>query len=76
MQFYRRKVLGLADVCGLWIGGLALYDVTVVDVRGRAVGRIPPESPAAEHLYDELRRVLVAEEIRATPAPTVTAPGR
>ena len=64
VRFYRRKVLG-TGVCGLWVGGQPVYDVTVYDSAGSALGRIGSETSMAAHMYDELRRVLVAEEIRA-----------
>ena len=63
-RFYRRRVLG-AYVCGLWIGGNPVYDVAVYDAAGRPLGRIEPESSAAERTYDQLRRALVAEAIQA-----------
>jgi hypothetical protein len=64
VQFYQRKILGV-DVCGLWVGGQPVYDVTVYDVAGRPLGKIESEGPRAQQVYDELRRVLVAEEIHA-----------
>jgi YD repeat-containing protein len=63
-RFYRRRVLG-EDVCGLWIGGDAVYDVDVYDPAGRPIGKIEPEGSAAERAYDQLRRALVAEAIQA-----------
>jgi hypothetical protein len=65
VQFYRRRVFGMPDVCGLWIGGQPLYDVLALDAAGRHLGVIEPETAVAERLYDELRRVLIAEEIHA-----------
>jgi len=64
VQFYRRQVRG-AGVCGLWIGGEPVYDVTLYDVAGRPVGTIDSEDSYAPQMYDELRRVLVAEDIHA-----------
>ena len=64
VRFYRRKVLG-ASVCGLWMGGQPVYDVTVYDSAGSALGMIGPETSPVAQMYDELRRVLVAEDICA-----------
>jgi hypothetical protein len=65
VQFYRRRVFGMPDVCGLWIGGRPVYDVLAFDATGRQLGVIEPETSVAERLYDELRRVLIAEDIHA-----------
>jgi hypothetical protein len=65
VQFYRRKVLGMPGVCGLWVGGRPVYDVNVFDAAGFPIGRIEPETAIAERMYDELRRVLIAEDIHA-----------
>lgn len=65
VQFYRRKVLGMPGVCGLWLGGQPVYDVAAFDASGRPLGRIEPETAVARRMYDELRRVLIAEDIRA-----------
>ena len=65
VQFYSRKVLGMPGVCGLWVGGQPVYDVAAFDASGRPLGLIEPETPVAERMYDELRRVLVAEDIHA-----------
>jgi len=64
VRFYRRKVRGAA-VCGLWLGGRALYDVAVYGPAGELVGVIDADGSSARQTYDELRRVLVAEDIRA-----------
>ena len=63
-RFYQRRVLG-ANVCGLWIGGDPVYDVTVYDAAGRKLGVIDPEGSAAAQAYDALRRALVTEAIQA-----------
>jgi hypothetical protein len=65
VQFYRRKVLGMPGVCGLWVGGRPVYDVKVFDAAGYPLGSIEPETSIAERMYDELRRVLIAEDIHA-----------
>jgi hypothetical protein len=65
VQFYRRKVLGMPGVCGLWVGGRPVYDVNVFDSKGFPIGRIEPENAIAERMYDELRRVLIAEDIHS-----------
>ena len=65
VQFYRRKVLGMPGVCGLWVGGRPVYDVNVFDAAGYPIGRIEAETAIAERMYDELRRVLIAEDIHA-----------
>jgi len=64
VRFYRRKVLGVG-VCGLWVGGQPVYDVTVYDPAGSALGMIGSETSPAAQMYDELRRVLVSEDIHA-----------
>jgi len=65
VQFYRRKVLGMPGVCGLWLGGQPVYDVAAFDASGSPLGQIEPETAVARRMYDELRRVLIAEDIRA-----------
>ena len=65
VQFYRRKVLGMSGVCGLWVGGRPVYDVNLFDAAGYPIGRIEPETSIAERMYDELRRVLISEDIHA-----------
>lgn len=64
VRFYHRRVLGVG-VFGLWVGGRPVYDVAVYDPAGRHVGRIGSETSPARQMYDDLRRVLVAEEIHA-----------
>lgn len=64
VQLYRRQVFGV-DVLGLWVGGEAVYDVTVYDASGRSLGVIEPEGSATRETYDRLRRSLVAELIHA-----------
>lgn len=63
-RFYHRRTLG-GDVCGLWLGGSPVYDVTVYDPAGNLLGVIDPEGPPAQRKYDELRRALAAEAISA-----------
>jgi hypothetical protein len=65
VQFYRRKVLGMPGICGLWVGGRPVYDVEVFDTAGYPLGTIEPETSIAERMYDELRRVLISEVIHA-----------
>jgi hypothetical protein len=65
VQFYRRKVAGMSGVCGLWVGGRPVYDVNLFDAAGYPIGRIEPETSIAERMYDELRRVLISEDIHA-----------
>lgn len=65
VQFYLRKVAGMSGVCGLWVGGRPVYDVNLFDAAGDPIGRIEPETSAAERMYDELRRVLISEDIHA-----------
>lgn len=64
MRFYRRKVLGVG-VSGLWVGGQPVYDVAIYDPAGRRLGTVGSEDAPARAIYDELRRVLVAEDIHA-----------
>jgi YD repeat-containing protein len=64
VQLYRRTVRG-AVVCGLWLAGRPVFDVEVFDPAGRPLGTIEPEGEQARRTYDDLRRALVAEEIRA-----------
>jgi YD repeat-containing protein len=64
VRFYSRKVMG-GGVCGLWIGGQPMYDVTVYDAEWRPLGIIAARGTATQGMYDALRRVLVAEEIHA-----------
>ena len=42
-----------------------MYDVNVFDAAGFPLGRIEAETSIAERMYDELRRVLIAEDIHA-----------
>ncbi|MGZ4589986.1 MAG: hypothetical protein ACXV4A_14190 [Actinomycetes bacterium] len=63
-RFYRRDALG-GGICGLWIGGRPVYDVNVYDADGRPLGSIGSDSNAVHEMYDVLRRVLAAEDIRA-----------
>lgn len=46
-------------------GGQPVYDVTVYDSAGSALGTVGSETSPAAEMYDELRRVLVAEDIHA-----------
>jgi YD repeat-containing protein len=62
-RFYRRHTLG-GDVCGVWVGGQPLYDVSVHDSAGNLLGVVDPEGAIAQDSYDDLRRALVAELIR------------
>jgi hypothetical protein len=64
VRFYSRKVRGVG-VCGLWVGGEPVYNVTVYDADERPLGMIDAHSAATQEIYDELRRVLVAEAIHA-----------
>jgi YD repeat-containing protein len=45
-------------------GGEPVYDVTVYDAAGRPVGSIGTAGTARQS-YDALRRVLIADDIRA-----------
>ena len=63
-RFYRRAALG-GGICGLWIGGRPMYDVNIYDANGRPVGSIGSDSVATHEMYDDLRRALAAEDIRA-----------
>jgi hypothetical protein len=62
-RFYRRTITG-GSVCGLWIGGEPIYDVTVYDPDGAVVGTIAERGSPRDDLYDVLRRALVAEALR------------
>jgi len=64
VQFYRRTVRGVG-VCGLWLGGRPVYDVAVFDPVGDVLGVIEPDGLLGQQTYDELRRVLIAEDIHA-----------
>jgi YD repeat-containing protein len=64
VRFYSRMVRGLG-VCGLWVGGEPIYNVTVYDADGRPLGTIGSDGLPMRHMYDELRRLLVSEEMRA-----------
>ena len=67
-RFYQRKVFG-GRVCGLWIGGQRMYDVTIYDAADRPVGAIGPDSPQVSDAYDCLQRVLVSEALQRGPVP-------
>ena len=54
----------MSGVCGLWLGGQPVCDVAAFDAAGRPLGQIEPETAVARRMYDELRRVLIAEAIR------------
>ena len=64
VRFYHRKALG-GGLCGLWIGGRPVFNVTVYDAQSRPVGYIGPDDSNARRMYDELRRILVADDLRA-----------
>ena len=55
----------LGDQGVLFDDGRPVYDVNVFDAAGFPIGRIEPETAIAERMYDELRRVLIAEDIHA-----------
>jgi len=63
-RFYRREALG-GGICGLWIGGRPMYDVNIYDSNGRPLGSIGSDSSTSHEMYDDLRRLLAAEDIRA-----------
>jgi hypothetical protein len=63
-RFYRREALA-GGICGLWIGGRPMYDVNIYDANGRPLGSIGSDSSASHEMYDDLRRMLAAEDIRA-----------
>jgi YD repeat-containing protein len=49
----------------LWIGGRPMYDVNIYDANGRPLGSIGADSSASHEMYDQLRRMLATEDIRA-----------
>lgn len=63
-RFYRREALA-GGICGLWIGGRPMYDVNIYDANGRPLGSIGSDNSVSHEMYDELRRMLAAEDIRA-----------
>jgi hypothetical protein len=63
-RFYKRDAIG-GDICGLWIGGLPMYDVDIYDGAGRRIGSIGTDSVEAREMYNELRRILATDDIRA-----------
>jgi YD repeat-containing protein len=42
-----------------------MYDVNIYDANGRPLGSIGADSSASHEMYDQLRRMLATEDIRA-----------